>query len=62
MSEVCTPPKIKIDKHGEEMATFGPDHTTADIARWIMRNRSDAEDLHSILGMMLGGTYGVPMQ
>lgn len=62
MTEVCTPPKIRIDKQGEEWATFGPNHSLADIARWIMRNRSEAEDLHSIVGMMLDGTYGEVMQ
>lgn len=62
MSEVCTPPKIRIDKNGEEWVTFGPHHSLADIARWIMQNRSEAEDLHSTLGMMLDGTYDQPMQ
>ena len=52
MSEVCTPPEIRTDETGE-WVTFGPDHSLADIARWIMRNRGEAEDLHTILGEML---------
>jgi hypothetical protein len=57
MSEVCTPPYKSTDKHGDDLFTFGPDHTLADIARWIMEHRGDAEDIHSMLGQMLNGTF-----
>lgn len=58
MSEVQTPPI----EGAEETVSFTPDHSLADIARWIMGNRSEAEDLHAILGQMLDGTYGETMQ
>ena len=58
MTEVKTPP---VEGHGETVS-FTPDHSLADIARWIMCNRSEAEDLHVILGQMLSGTYGETMQ
>jgi hypothetical protein len=62
MAEVCTPPKIRIDKNGDEWATFGPNHTLADICRWIMQNRVEAEDVHMMLGQMLDGTFDLPRQ
>jgi hypothetical protein len=40
-----------------EMVAFGDNHSLADIARWIMQNRGEAEDLHMILGQMLDGTF-----
>lgn len=58
MSEVMTPP---IDG-GADIVSFTPDHSLADIARWIMGNRSEAEDLHAMLGQMLDGTHGETMQ
>lgn len=33
---------------------FDDDHTLADIARWIGRNKVDAEEVARILGEMLG--------
>jgi hypothetical protein len=62
MSEVCTPPKIRIDKHGEEWATFGPHHTLSDICRWLMRNPGEAETVRDTLTEMLNGTYDQPLQ
>lgn len=58
MSEVMTLPI----QDGSDTVSFTPDHSLADIARWIMGNRSEAEDLHMILGQMLDGTYGETMQ
>jgi len=49
MSEVCTPPATKTDHNGDEWVTFGPDHTLADIARWIARNKVDAEEMIYLL-------------
>jgi hypothetical protein len=61
MIEVCTPPLILSGDDGDLVA-FGDNHTLADIARWIMRNRSEAEELYMILGQMLDGTFGETMQ
>jgi len=55
MSEVMREPIIGADENGDETATFDVNHSLADIARWIMRNRSEAEELHSTLGNMLEG-------
>lgn len=62
MSEVITAPTITHDRNGDEVVTFTAEHSLADIARWIMRNRGEAEDLHMILGQMLNGTDGQVMQ
>jgi hypothetical protein len=61
MAEVCTPPLIKVDGDGEEWVTFGPDHSLADICRWIMEMNC-GEDVRDTLTEMLNGTYGRPMQ
>lgn len=61
MSEVCRPPKIKTDKHGEEWATFGPDHSISDICRWIM-GMGCGEDARDTLTQMIDGTYGMKAQ
>lgn len=60
MAEICTEPKIFTvpDEHGIpgdtiQYEAFGPEHTIADIARWIMKNHADAAELHIILGDML---------
>jgi hypothetical protein len=53
MPEVCTPPYTYKDLYDETYEAFGPEHTLADIARWIMQNRSDAEEIHRMLGDML---------
>lgn len=62
MSEICTPPKIEIDKDGEEWAAFGPDHSLSDICRWLMTNHTEAEVVRDTLTEMLDGTYGLPRQ
>ena len=61
MAEVCTPPKIRQDKHGDDVVTFTSKHTLADICRWIMQNRGDAEDVYFMLGQMLDGVYDKPV-
>ena len=45
MPEIKTPP-VKFNG----MACFHDDHTLADIVRWIMQNRSEAEEVHRMLG------------
>lgn len=62
MSEVMTPPTVTQDTNGDPLVTFTADHSLADIARWIMQNRADAQDLHMILGQMLDGSYGETLQ
>jgi hypothetical protein len=62
MAEVMTPPDTYVDSDGDEVFAFGPDHSIADIARWMMQNRSEAEELHSILGAMLNETYDRVLQ
>lgn len=62
MSEVCTPPQVNTDKDGEEWVAFGPHHSLADICRWIMQNRSEAEEVHMMLGQMLDETFGETLQ
>ena len=36
MHEIKTPPVVTEDENGDPSYTFGPDHTFADIARWIV--------------------------
>lgn len=43
--EVKTPPIRMFDAEGGEYVTFGPQHTLADIARWIAENPVDAEEI-----------------
>lgn len=52
MAEVKTAPIEGRDEHGETW-TFTEAHSLADIARWVMRNRSEAEEVHRMLGEML---------
>lgn len=60
--EICTGPRITVDGGGVEWSAFGPDHSIADICRWLMENRSEAEDAVHILVEMLNGTYGLKRQ
>lgn len=53
MSEVKRDPIISLDVNGDEIAAFDANHSLADIARWLLRNRAEAEELHLILGDML---------
>jgi hypothetical protein len=62
MSEVKRDPMITTDENGEELATFDGNHSLSDIARWIFKNRDDAEEFHRILGDMLAGTDGMVLQ
>jgi hypothetical protein len=53
MSEVCTPPMILRHTDGTDLAAFGPDHTLADIARWIAQNKVEAEEMIHLLQEMV---------
>lgn len=46
MSEIQTPPRISTDENGDELVTFGPEHSWRDVIRWILSNPSDAEDFY----------------
>ena len=52
MAEIKTAP-VAITIDDTEYAAFDEDHTLGDIARWVMENRADGEELHRILGEML---------
>ncbi len=49
MSEICTPPIITHDKNGDELVTFGPDHTWADVVRWICEYPADRAEVLALL-------------
>jgi len=50
MTEIKRDPICSQDENGDELVTFDPDHTLSDIARWICRNKSDAEEVHRMIG------------
>lgn len=52
--EICRQPHIIQKDDCETWHVFDDDHTWGDIARWVMGARSDGEELHRILGEMLG--------
>ena len=62
MSEVMREPFFGTDKDGIHLTIFDENHSLADICRWIMQNRSEAEEVHLMLGQMLDGTFGETMQ
>jgi hypothetical protein len=49
VSEIMRDPIYSTDANGDELATFDAQHSLADIARWIARNRVDAADVVRIL-------------
>lgn len=60
MAEVETPIPVFTGQDGTEYAVISSeDHTLADIARWLMTNRTDAEEVHRMLGDMLAATERV---
>ena len=50
MAEIQTPPIEGVDEEGNQIVCFTEDHTLSDIVRWLMGNRSDAEEVHRMLG------------
>ncbi len=48
MAEICIPP-VTVRLDGEDHDAFGPHHSLADIVRWLMRNRSEAEEVRDML-------------
>ena len=49
MPEIKTPPHITHDENGDEIVSFGPEHTWADVARWIAKNESDRLEMLRLL-------------
>ena len=62
MSEIKRDPIYSADENGDELATFDVNHSLADIARWVCRNRSEGEELRMILAGILDETDGMLMQ
>ena len=62
MAEVKRDPITSTDANGNDLVTFDADHSWADVARWAMQNRTDAEELHRILTAMLAGNYSEVIQ
>lgn len=54
MPEITKQPVSLWDDKEGELICFRDDHSIADIARWAMSNQTEAEELHRILGEMLG--------
>ena len=51
MSEIKTPPVVTTDEYDNKLYTFGPDHTFADVARWIV-SEGGQDDVRYILNQM----------
>lgn len=52
MAEVQTPP-VTITVGDKSYAAFSEEHTLADIARWALSNKVDAEEVIRLLQEML---------
>ena len=53
MGEVMRRPLILTKEDGERLTVFDENHTLGDIIRWLCENRSNAEDLLSLLTIQL---------
>jgi hypothetical protein len=49
MPEIKTPPRIDHDENGDELITFGPEHSWSDVARWICQNDGDRIEMLRLL-------------
>jgi hypothetical protein len=49
MPEIKTPPRLAYDENGDELVTFGPEHSWADVARWICQNENDRMEMQRLL-------------
>jgi hypothetical protein len=49
MTEVKTPPRVDHDANGDDLVTFGPEHSWADVARWICQNDIDRMEMQRLL-------------
>ena len=49
MAEIKSAPIVGIDDQCDDVVCFNSEHTLADIVRWIMTNRSEAEEIFRML-------------
>lgn len=54
MPEIKRKPMKLTKENGAVLTVFSEHHTLGDIVRWIMENRSDAEDVYCLLKEALG--------
>jgi len=54
MTEIKTPPFVTEDENGDKFYTFGPEHTFADVARWIV-SEGGLDDMLYLLDKMKDG-------
>lgn len=56
MGEIKRDPILYVSPEGESWTIFDDSHTLADITRWLMNNRVDAEEVYRMLGEQLNAT------
>jgi DNA-directed RNA polymerase subunit L len=54
MPEIKRKPMKLTKENGVVLTVFSEHHTLGDIVRWIMENRSEAEDVYYLLKEALG--------
>lgn len=59
MGEIMRRPLILTKEDGERLTVFDENHTLGDIIRWLCENRSNAEDLLSLLTIQLSKEHKV---
>jgi DNA-directed RNA polymerase subunit L len=58
MGEVMRRPLILTSQNGDTFTVFDDNHTLGDILRWLCENKSNAEDLLSLITLQLEKEYG----
>jgi DNA-directed RNA polymerase subunit L len=58
MGEKMRRPLILTTKNGNTFTIFNDNHTLGDILRWLCENRSEAEDLLTLLTLQLEKEQG----
>lgn len=51
-------PLILTSQNGDTFTVFDDNHTLGDILRWLCENKSNAEDLLSLITLQLEKEYG----
>jgi hypothetical protein len=59
VAEVKTPPTITKNGDGDDLVTFGPEHTLADIARYFAKEQGALPEILDILKDELGENRAV---
>lgn len=59
MGEVMRRPLKLTLGNGDKLTVFDEDHTLGDIIRWLCENKTDAEDLLSMLTLQLSKEHKV---